>query len=332
MTFPRQLYQIWFQGTSHSSFQKRKDLSQNHQIWKQMNPAWTCHILDRHDLLQACRLYSKEAESCFLWMETQHMILAIDFGRYCYLWVHGGIYMDFDMWCIRPMEFSSFFQSYLHQADSQSEWLGLSALSYTPFWQSSFSSSLPHGSIYVSNGMMMSTPRHSFLTCLLHHIIQYTKERMVKEMNRKKHIKITTQESIHMISPSVVLSWTGAQMITSCYEKWDIPLLQKERIVTVFPFFLFEPCLPKTCQLHPESIAYHRGEQSWMRNRYSSFAHWCFSWISLFLHFRWSVLIIILIGILIGYGCFRIFFYNRYNRYNRCDDDRKQKKKSKNKK
>lgn len=151
MVLPRLLYQVWFQGVNDPSFTSA--IRENTDAWKRMNPTWRHQVVDQHRLRQACRSISPETEACFLKLANVHMVLAIDFGRYCLLYETGGMYVDTDMWCIRPLDSCAMLTEGMNQ---RSDWLAVSLLSIQLF-----------GMRFVNNGMMMSTAKHPFLLALI---------------------------------------------------------------------------------------------------------------------------------------------------------------------
>lgn len=98
MTIPRLTHQIWFQGWDqlpekyHEDCEKLSILNQNweHKKW------------DERSLRVECEKFSSEALAKF--NSFKHMIQKIDFGRYIILYNYGGVSVDCDAECIRPLD------------------------------------------------------------------------------------------------------------------------------------------------------------------------------------------------------------------------------------
>lgn len=95
---PKVTHQIWFQGWDqlpekyHDDTEKLSILNQNweHKKW------------DEQSLRDECEKFSSEALAKF--DEFTNMIQKIDFGRYVVLYNHGGVSVDCDAECLRPLE------------------------------------------------------------------------------------------------------------------------------------------------------------------------------------------------------------------------------------
>jgi mannosyltransferase OCH1-like enzyme len=97
-TIPKVTHQIWFQG-----WDKLPDkYSKNIESLRTLNPEWKHKTWDEEALRTECEKFSPEALSKF--DEFTHMIHKIDFGRYVVLHNYGGISIDCDAECIRPLD------------------------------------------------------------------------------------------------------------------------------------------------------------------------------------------------------------------------------------
>ena len=98
MTIPRLTHQIWFQGWDqlpekyHRDCEKLAILNQN---WEHMK--W-----DEGSLRDECEKFGPGALEKF--NSFEHMIQKIDFGRYVVLYNYGGVSVDCDAECLRPLE------------------------------------------------------------------------------------------------------------------------------------------------------------------------------------------------------------------------------------
>jgi mannosyltransferase OCH1-like enzyme len=98
MTIPRNTHQIWFQGWSKLPDKYRLDterLSFLNQNWEHMK--W-----DEKSLRRECEKFSPEALAKFDGFDK--MIQKIDFGRYVVLYNYGGVSVDCDVECLRPLD------------------------------------------------------------------------------------------------------------------------------------------------------------------------------------------------------------------------------------
>lgn len=95
---PKITHQIWFQGWDllpdkyHSDVEKLEFL----------NPTWEHKKWDEKTLRAECEKFSPDALSKF--DGFREMIQKIDFGRYVVLYNHGGVSIDCDVECLRPLD------------------------------------------------------------------------------------------------------------------------------------------------------------------------------------------------------------------------------------
>jgi mannosyltransferase OCH1-like enzyme len=98
MVVPKVTHQVWFQGWDKLPEKYREDaekLSDFNQNWE--HKKW-----DEHSLRAECEKFSPEALLKF--EEFTNMIHKVDFGRYIVLYNHGGVSVDCDSECLRPLE------------------------------------------------------------------------------------------------------------------------------------------------------------------------------------------------------------------------------------
>lgn len=91
-------HQVWFQGWDKLPEKYREDaekLSNFNQNWE--HKKW-----DEHSLRAECEKFSPDALLKF--EEFTNMIHKVDFGRYIVLYNHGGVSVDCDSECLRPLE------------------------------------------------------------------------------------------------------------------------------------------------------------------------------------------------------------------------------------
>jgi len=95
---PKVTHQIWFQGWKtlpDKYLYNTEKLGILNQNWEHMK--W-----DEESLRTECRKFSPEAVSKF--EGFAHMIQKIDFGRYIVLYNYGGVSIDCDTECLRPLD------------------------------------------------------------------------------------------------------------------------------------------------------------------------------------------------------------------------------------
>ena len=97
-TIPRVIHQIWYQGESAAPPQYRK----YRESWLTKHPTWEHRFWDE----AACRALLAERYPEYLptWEAYPAMIQRIDSIRYFILDAHGGVYVDMDMECLRPLD------------------------------------------------------------------------------------------------------------------------------------------------------------------------------------------------------------------------------------
>jgi hypothetical protein len=95
---PRVLHQIWYQGAGliPPRYRAFRD------GWRAAHPGWEHRLWDR----DACRALLVERHPEFLatWEAYPLRIQRIDSIRYFILSAHGGVYLDMDMECLRPLD------------------------------------------------------------------------------------------------------------------------------------------------------------------------------------------------------------------------------------
>jgi hypothetical protein len=95
---PKVTHQIWFQGWDQLPEKYREDTEK----LSILNQNWEHKKWDEGSLRAECEKFSPEALSKF--DEFDKMIQKIDFGRYIVLHNYGGVSVDCDAECLRPLE------------------------------------------------------------------------------------------------------------------------------------------------------------------------------------------------------------------------------------
>jgi inositol phosphorylceramide mannosyltransferase catalytic subunit len=98
VTIPRIIHQIWYQGASEVPPRYRAF----RDGWRKTHPDWEHRLWDQ----AACRALLVERYPHFLaaWAAYPLFIQRIDSIRYFILNTHGGVYLDMDMECLRPLD------------------------------------------------------------------------------------------------------------------------------------------------------------------------------------------------------------------------------------
>ena len=96
---PKNIFQVWFQGEKNLS---NKNFQQNVINWKVLNPEWNYHFVTDAELRTSCKSYSDKCLQTYDNFSVLHQ--KIDFGRYVLLYLHGGLYVDMDMYAFRSLD------------------------------------------------------------------------------------------------------------------------------------------------------------------------------------------------------------------------------------
>jgi mannosyltransferase OCH1-like enzyme len=95
---PRVIHQIWYQGAHHVPARYRRFADH----WRRLHPGWEYRLWDH----AACRalLAARYPDYLALWDGYPLDIQRIDAIRYFILHAHGGIYLDMDIECLKPID------------------------------------------------------------------------------------------------------------------------------------------------------------------------------------------------------------------------------------
>jgi mannosyltransferase OCH1-like enzyme len=103
---PKIIHQIWLQGEKHipSNIKKRQDSV------KSKNPDWTYMLWDEPRILA---LISANKQWVKTYYSFNYLLQKVDYARYIIIYLFGGIYIDIDCWCLKPLtQFLTDFQQY----------------------------------------------------------------------------------------------------------------------------------------------------------------------------------------------------------------------------
>ena len=95
---PKVTHQIWFQGWNNLPEKYRMDTEK----LSFLNPNWEHVKWDEKSLRLECEKFSSEALTKFDGFDK--MIQKVDFGRYVVLYNYGGVSIDCDTECLRPLD------------------------------------------------------------------------------------------------------------------------------------------------------------------------------------------------------------------------------------
>lgn len=98
MKLNQTIHQIWMQGKENIPDKFQKNISEN----RRLNPHWKHNIWDATELEKQCALFSKSTLEAF--RTCPHMHQKVDLGRYVVLFFYGGISIDMDAKCVRPLD------------------------------------------------------------------------------------------------------------------------------------------------------------------------------------------------------------------------------------
>lgn len=98
MSIPHTLHQIWYQGGDKLPLKYRRYRT----TWQQHHPDWTCRLWDAESL--RAHIAQHQAWLLPIYDAFPHDIQRIDCARYCVLATLGGVYVDVDIECLRPID------------------------------------------------------------------------------------------------------------------------------------------------------------------------------------------------------------------------------------
>jgi len=239
MQFPRNIYQVWFQGCARMT---EPAFKQNSKSWKVLNPSWKYYCLDDSDLRKACATYSVGCAEAYDMLSMMH--IKIDLGRYVTIYNWGGIYADMDAYALRPLDYSQNVRDMIHKYETGQcrHILGLSRLDVNMIE----SYMLTQNNITINNAIMMSSPRNPVLRQFIDHVISNI------HMTKRNSMAFAR---IHRTTGPLAFNRFFAPVITYG---------SSQSCVTVFESEVFEPCQGGICKVGKNTISLHNFEMSWM--------------------------------------------------------------------
>ena len=95
MNIPKIIHQIWFQGESEIP----PHLNEYRRTWKELNPEFKMMFWDKERI----EFLVNKTEWSDVYYSSPLMIQKIDIAKYIILLEYGGIYIDIDIKCIKPI-------------------------------------------------------------------------------------------------------------------------------------------------------------------------------------------------------------------------------------
>ncbi len=94
---PKLLHQIWFQGEDQIPDKYQKYYSTCNKI----NPDYLRKVWDKESIEELLEQYPEYRKTYY---NFPLMIQKIDFAKYLILYHYGGLYVDMDMYCLKPVD------------------------------------------------------------------------------------------------------------------------------------------------------------------------------------------------------------------------------------
>jgi len=164
MPIPRNIFQVWFQGADNI---KNPSFEQNILNWKLLNPGWDYKLIADQQLRNACRQYSDECVRTYDSFQLLHQ--KVDFGRYVLMWLHGGLYVDMDMFAFRSLDKNKKIAKLVDEEDC--DVICLSKLNISNNEAFLFGGM----SFILNNAMMLASKQNPMILRLIEEIISITK-------------------------------------------------------------------------------------------------------------------------------------------------------------
>jgi len=266
MGFPKNIFQVWFQGCSKVS---KQVYAENMKSWMMLNPSWKYSCISDKELRQACAKFSSEALATYDAFDAMH--LKIDFGRYVVLYLYGGIYVDMDAYALRSLDTSKDVVDIMSQYNEHTHILGLSTLNLA------YSEALimvGHTTM-INNAIMISSPQNPILKTFIEKIIDRAKT--IKY--NVKWVKIS-----HTTGPNFLNQFVWPYIANPPHNV----------VIKLFSNDIFEPCLIPNCNITDNTISIHSMEITWFPT-YLKYLRDLYQYLKLYSTYILFFIIIILI-------------------------------------
>jgi hypothetical protein len=236
--FPRNIFQVWYQGCKNIT---KREFIENSQNWAKMNDGWNYQCVDGDFLEKACKEFSEECHKVYLQMPTMHM--KIDLGRYVIVYLYGGMYVDMDAYILRPLSYSTHVSQVIDKYEKHNRHiLGLSTLKVN----------IMESMVYVqkssmlNNAILFSSPHNPVLKRFIEYIIEQTPRALKGSSNTFIQVNQTT----------------GPKIFNTFFNQ---PNKFKDSDIIIFESTVFEPCdIGQQCAITSDTLTIHLFENSWL--------------------------------------------------------------------
>ena len=236
MPIPKIIHQIWFQGEENIP----DHLRAYHKSWIDINPKFEVKVWDEKSIQEVLVKFN-DKETTDMYNNYVYMIQKIDLAKYVILYMYGGIYIDMDIKCLKPIT-----DEFLGDND-----VILSELVYN-FFHASLFISVGHNVMekIINNGVIMTVPKHP--------ILLYTIEEAKKNKNSFYY---------YISKPIYVFLSTGPICLTFATKKFKAE--NKSSKIRIIDETYFEACdlievNNEECKFPDHSIGVHLYENSWL--------------------------------------------------------------------
>lgn len=259
LTFPKNIYQVWFQGCENIT---NKEFVLNKTNWELMNPTWNYYCLSNKDLENACKLFSKECHDIYKSLPIMHM--KIDLGRYVYVYLYGGMYIDMDAYVLRNLDSNVLINKIISIYEKENKHcLGLSMLNFYKFEKMI-------SGIKYNNAFMISSPKNPLVKKMIQYILEQCK--------KYKDGSFTYN----------AVQYTTGPISFNNFFKTNT---NEDSIIIEFKKDIFEPCdLNHNCQITKDTLAIHQFEMTWV-SPFMKYLGKCY----FYLRNNWIIIILLII-------------------------------------
>lgn len=242
--FPRNIFQVWFQGCDQI---KNRDLLENSQKWKLLNPSWSYHCVNDYDLKSACQSYSNECRRIYDGLPFMHM--KIDLARYVLIYLYGGLYADMDMYILKTLESSTLISSLIEKYEKDGKNVLAISEKETTYLERLIAF-FDLGNVY-NNAMMFSSPLNPVLKLYIDEVLKACEPYVNYDPKKGDSYRI-------------IQNTTGPIFFSKFFRKYKADNDINNEIVFM-PQSIFEPCdFGNKCHLTNDTLAIHRYEGSWI--------------------------------------------------------------------
>jgi mannosyltransferase OCH1-like enzyme len=236
MPIPKIIHQIWFQGEENIP----EHLKAYHKSWIDINPKFEVKVWDEKSIQEVLVKFN-DKETTDMYNNYVYMIQKIDLAKYVILYMYGGIYIDMDVKCLKPIT-----DEFLGDND-----VILSEMVYN-FIHAFTCSLIGHNPMekIINNGVIMTVPKHP--------ILLYTIEEAKKN---KDSFYYNINKAVY------VFSSTGPICLTLATKKFKAE--NESSKIKIIDETHFEACdlvqvNNEDCKFPEHAIGVHLYENSWL--------------------------------------------------------------------